>query len=121
TKAESKTINLFYYSNEDAVGVSFDETTTVEQLNNLLSIFGDNLSISKSDIENTTTQIALPRTSEYLTHPTFNSYRSESQLMRYIKRLESKDIALNFSMISLGSCTMKLNAASELMPLSWPE
>lgn len=121
TKAESKTINLFYYSNEDAVGISFDETTTVEQLNDLLSIFGDNLSVSKSDIENTTIQIALPRTSEYLTHPTFNAYRSESQLMRYIKRLESKDIALNFSMISLGSCTMKLNAASELIPLSWPE
>ena len=64
---------------------------------------------------------ALTRTSEFLTHPVFNSYHSESQMMRYIKQLENKDLSLNTSMISLGSCTMKLNAATEMMPLSWPE
>src|SRR5690606_32478940 len=62
---------------------------------------------------------ALTRTSPFLTHPVFNSYHSETQMMRYIKMLENKDLSLNTSMIPLGSCTMKLNAASEMMPLSW--
>src|SRR5690606_15871950 len=61
----------------------------------------------------------LTRTSAYLTHPVFNSYHSESQMLRYIKYLENKDLSLNTSMISLGSCTMKLNAATEMIPLSW--
>ena len=64
---------------------------------------------------------ALTRTSEFLSNPVFNTHKSESQMMRYIKSLENKDLSLNTSMISLGSCTMKLNAASEMMPLSWPE
>src|SRR6185369_12087200 len=63
----------------------------------------------------------LKRKSAYLTHPVFNSHHSESQMMRYIKSLENKDLSLNTSMISLGSCTMKLNAATELIPVSWPE
>ncbi len=64
---------------------------------------------------------SLTRTSPYLTHPVFNSHHSESEMMRYIKQLENKDLSLNSSMISLGSCTMKLNAATELIPVSWPE
>jgi glycine dehydrogenase len=64
---------------------------------------------------------ALNRTSNYLTHPVFNTHHSESQMMRYIKSLENKDLSLNTSMISLGSCTMKLNAATEMIPVSWPE
>lgn len=121
TKASENNINLFYYTQEDAIGVSFDETTTVNQLNLLLSIFDNSLKTSKEEIHQTTIKINLERKSSFLTHPVFNAHRSESQLMRYIKKLESKDIALNYSMISLGSCTMKLNAASELMPLSWSE
>ena len=64
---------------------------------------------------------ALVRQDAILSHPTFNRYQSETEMMRYIKRLESKDLALNYSMISLGSCTMKLNAAVEMLPVSWPE
>ncbi len=120
-QATSADINLFYYQQEPAIGVSFDETITIEQLNRLLSLFGINGQVTKEEVNNTPTQLLEFRKSDYLTHPVFNSHRSESQLMRYIKKLESKDIALNYSMISLGSCTMKLNAASELMPLSWPE
>jgi len=118
--AQKNECNLFY--NENIITISVDEVTNVEDLNTLLSCFG-NASVTASDLQNAENGIQsnLERKSDFMTHPVFNSHRTESQLMRYIKKLESKDIALNFSMISLGSCTMKLNAASEMMPLSWPE
>ena len=106
------------------VGVALDERVREEELLNLLTAFG----ISKAqqppvlDDENPLHCSARHhRTSTFLTHPVFNSYHSETEMMRYLHRLESKDIALNRSMIPLGSCTMKLNAAAEMMPLSWPE
>ncbi|OYW72505.1 MAG: glycine dehydrogenase (aminomethyl-transferring) [Verrucomicrobia bacterium 12-59-8] len=106
------------------VGVALDERVREEEMLNLLTAFG----ISKAqqppvlDDENPLHCSARHhRTSAFLTHPVFNSYHSETEMMRYLHRLESKDIALNRSMIPLGSCTMKLNAAAEMMPLSWPE
>ncbi len=119
--------NLFYGSN-GIITMSVDEVTSDEDLNALIGCFGSvsgkNIApVSLDDMEKATVSISkdLKRTSTFMTHPVFNSHHSESELMRYIKKLESKDIALNFSMISLGSCTMKLNAASEMIPLSWPK
>jgi len=120
--ALDKKINYRY--NEDSICISVDETTTVEDLSDILATFGVQTSITLSDLEKALNIIeASPfkRTSSYLTHPVFNSYHSETELMRYIKRLENKDLSLTHSMISLGSCTMKLNAASELYPITWPE
>lgn len=118
--AQKNQCNLFY--NGNIVTISVDEVTNLEDLNTLISCFGS-ATITATDLEKAENGIQsnLVRKSDFMTHPVFNSHRTESQLMRYIKKLESKDIALNFSMISLGSCTMKLNAASEMMPLSWPE
>ncbi|MBL4652529.1 MAG: aminomethyl-transferring glycine dehydrogenase, partial [Flavobacteriales bacterium] len=102
----------------DLITISIDQTTTNNDLNSILKVFGVNTSIgtiSDSSIDNTVT-----RTSDYLTHSVFNSYHSETEMMRYIKRLENKDISLTHSMISLGSCTMKLNAAAELYPITNP-
>ncbi|MFN4235184.1 MAG: aminomethyl-transferring glycine dehydrogenase [Bacteroidia bacterium] len=121
-KALEKEINFRY--NSDNICISIDQTVSVEDLMDILSVFDVQTSIKLSDIENAPNIIEvspLNRTSNYLTHPVFNSYHSESELMRYIKRLENKDLSLTHSMISLGSCTMKLNAASELYPISWPE
>ncbi len=117
--AEAKGIN-FRIVDDKHVGISLDQTVEIEDLNDVLSVFGakaiSNVAASKlihSSIVN--------RQSNFLTHPTFNTFHSESDMMRYIKRLENKDLSLVHSMISLGSCTMKLNAASELLPLTWPE
>ena len=124
--AESKEINLFYPDN-NSVSISINETTSISDLNNILSVFeeisGKTTSISASleeKIFNDSEYIPkeLIRTSTFLTHDVFNIHHSESQLMRYIKKLERKDLSLNHSMISLGSCTMKLNAAAEMLPLS---
>ncbi|MEY3542225.1 MAG: aminomethyl-transferring glycine dehydrogenase, partial [Bacteroidota bacterium] len=121
-QAAAKLINMRLI-NEKQVGISFDETTTREGVAELLQCFGINEAInetiSKEDyLKNIPT--ALTRTSPFLEQAVFNTYHSESKMMRYIKFLENKDLSLNTSMISLGSCTMKLNAASEMMPLSWP-
>jgi glycine dehydrogenase len=122
-KAEKQQIN-FFYKDENHISISLDETTTPTDLFNIINSFENDTNAVAFEInfEDSLTHIptALTRTSEYLTHPVFNSYHSESQMMRYIKSLENKDLSLNTSMISLGSCTMKLNAATELIPVSWP-
>jgi len=104
--------------NDQHIGISFDETTTAEDVNAIAQVLGF-AKISFSDSLQNIPEFAT-RTSEFLTHPVFNSHHSESKMMRYIKSLEDKDLALNRSMISLGSCTMKLNAATEMIPVSSP-
>jgi glycine dehydrogenase len=104
------------------VGISFGESITKADTIALLNAF---------EVTNAESLLALPpkpvlaealtRTSSFMTHPVFNTYHSESMMLRYMKHLESKDLSLNFSMISLGSCTMKLNATSEMIPVTWPE
>ncbi|SKA02130.1 aminomethyl-transferring glycine dehydrogenase [Sediminibacterium ginsengisoli] len=119
----------FHYSPDGSFSITLDETTSVEDTNTILKIF-ESLAekstghrIEAASFTETAYQLpeALLRTSEYLTHEVFNVHRSESQMMRYMKQLENKDLSLNTSMISLGSCTMKLNAATEMIPVSWPE
>lgn len=119
--AEQKEVN-FYYIDAETIAVSFNETTSLKDINQILEIFAEALGKEKISINKLTNEVFVPanlkRTSSFLQHDVFNSYHSESALMRYIKRLEKKDLALNHSMISLGSCTMKLNAAAEMLPLS---
>lgn len=108
------------------LGVSLDETCTAQTVEQLLCIFlgaDHGLSVAELDasLVNDGIPVALQRTSSYLTHPVFNSHHSETDMLRYLKRLENKDLALNQAMIPLGSCTMKLNATSEMIPVTWPE
>src|SRR6187397_1858930 len=121
-KAERQQINLRYIDNK-YISISIDETTLIEDLYDLINCFEDDKNPVTFDIHHDDEPDHIPqglsRTSLYLTHPVFNTHRSESQMMRYIKSLENKDLSLNTSMITLGSCTMKLNAASEMIPLSW--
>jgi len=118
--AAAKNINLRLID-ADHIGISFDETTDIDSVKALLSVMLKKNSVEFQFQENTGGNIPdeNKRRSSYLLHPVFNSHQSESKMMRYIKFLESKDLSLNTSMISLGSCTMKLNAASEMIPLSW--
>ena len=124
TIALSKEVNLRYYENGD-VGFSIDETTDVTATNVLLSIFaiaaGKDYQKVEDVPEKSNIDKALKRTTPFLTHEVFSNYHTETEMMRYIKRLDRKDISLAQSMISLGSCTMKLNAAAEMLPLSRPE
>ncbi|HBB57474.1 MAG TPA: glycine dehydrogenase (aminomethyl-transferring), partial [Chitinophagaceae bacterium] len=123
TKAAEHRLN-FRYLNDRQIGITLDETTDASTVALIASCFVNAASEFASLDENTvlgSIPASLLRTSTYLTHPVFNTHRSESQMMRYIKQLENRDLSLNTSMISLGSCTMKLNAATEMMPLSWPE
>jgi len=117
---EDKEINLWY--GEGTVTVSLDETVMSDDVADLVTCFakvkGQNVNIGECSIG---IPPHLNRTSKFLTHPTFNSYHSESEMMRYLKTLENKDISLTHSMISLGSCTMKLNAAAQMYPVSKPE
>jgi glycine dehydrogenase len=121
-KAEIQHINFRYFDN-NMIGISVDETTTPSALFDVINSFGNDTDpvAYELDHEDSLNNIpgALTRTSAFLTHPVFNSHHSETQMMRYITQLQSRDISLVHSMISLGSCTMKLNAASEMMPLSW--
>ncbi len=121
-KAERQQINLRYPDNKH-ISISIDETTGIDDLYDLINCFEndkDPVAFAFSEEQQLLhIPASLTRQSAYLLHPVFNSYHSESLMMRYIKMLENKDLSLNTSMISLGSCTMKLNAASEMIPLSW--
>ena len=123
--AERNQLNFFYAGTR--ISISLDETTTQEDVMNIIGVFAEAKDINTHsavfDIEGQLDNIpsALTRTSEFLTHAVFNTHHSESEMMRYLKMLENKDLSLTTSMIPLGSCTMKLNAAAELMPVSWPE
>ncbi|MEY3542559.1 MAG: hypothetical protein RLZZ204_1371 [Bacteroidota bacterium] len=121
TVAEKNEVNFFYVDGE-TISISLNETTSLADLNQIISIFAEALGKSNVQIEQFVNEIMVPknleRTSTFLQHEVFNNHHSESQLMRYIKKLERKDLSLNHSMISLGSCTMKLNAAAEMLPLS---
>jgi glycine dehydrogenase len=125
TRAINQKMNFRVFEDE-SLGVSLDETTTKESLDEILSVFtGETKSRISSSSEINQASIYIPnnliRTSPYLTHPVFQKYRSETELLRYMKRLESKDLSLTTSMIPLGSCTMKLNAAAEMFPITWRE
>jgi glycine dehydrogenase len=125
--AEKHKINLRYI-NDTKISISVDETTSEEDIRTLLMVFAQATNNKNPDIQfssGTEFQFKIPSTlirkSSYLTHTAFNTYHSETEMMRYLKMLENRDLALNRSMIPLGSCTMKLNAAAELFSLSWPE
>ena len=115
--AHAKGINLRAID-ANHVGISFDETTTLDTANAVLSLFNAN---ALSEISTASIDANLRRTSSYLTHPVFNSHHSEHAMLRYLRELADKDLALDRSMIPLGSCTMKLNATSEMLPITWPE
>ncbi|MDR9826497.1 aminomethyl-transferring glycine dehydrogenase [Vibrio sp. FNV 38] len=111
---------------DSKLGVSCDETTTQADIEALFKVFGINDTVAILSSEISTNEFAaipetLRRTSRFLTHPVFNTHHSETQMMRYLKQLENKDFSLTHGMIPLGSCTMKLNAAAEMIPVSWPE
>lgn len=121
--AEAARINFRYFNNGN-IGISLDETTTQKDILDIAFAFGQAISKEATIFFHDDASLHhIPtfavRTSDFMAHEVFNSHRSESQMMRYIKALENKDLSLNTSMISLGSCTMKLNAATEMMPLSW--
>lgn len=125
--AEEHEINFRYFG-DGRVGISFDETKELEDVKQVLSIFAKAEGrTSNYDVfaHAEKAEVKLPaefaRSSEYLTHPVFNLYQTEHEMLRYMKRLENKDLSLVHSMISLGSCTMKLNATAEMIPLTWPE
>jgi glycine dehydrogenase len=121
--AEGKNINLRYFDNH-FVGISFDETHNQEHIQLLVNLFAEANDKSTVDIEdNVTLDLAHEsyRSTSFMEHPVFNSYHAEHEMLRYIKRLENKDLSLVHSMISLGSCTMKLNATTEMIPVTWPE
>ena len=115
-------VNLRIYA-DGAVGLSLDETTSVADLDTIFAVFGAADALSVEDIAGNI-DLSYPepfaRTSEFLTHPVFNSHHSETEMLRYISRLEARDLSLAYSMIPLGSCTMKLNATSEMLSVTWP-
>lgn len=115
----------FFYVDENLIRMSFDEVSNLAEVNTVLSIFakaaGKKFTPLKEIVEESHITKSMQRTSAYLTEPVFKKYHSETDMMRYIKKLEHRDISLADSMISLGSCTMKLNPAVTMMPLSWAE
>ena len=123
-KVFAKTQELNFFFTENTVQISLDETTTLADLENIVSVFANAENKQTIDLVKSTNfdlDNAILRTDNILTSEVFNKYRSETEMMRYLKALENKDLSLVHSMISLGSCTMKLNAASELIPITWPE
>ncbi|WP_323757447.1 aminomethyl-transferring glycine dehydrogenase [Roseivirga sp.] len=127
TISEVNEINFRYFENGD-IGISVDETTRVDDIQLILDVFAEaSGQVVKFDLDSEAAglEVELPkdleRTSDFMTHPVFNQYHSEHEMLRYIKKLENKDLSLVHSMISLGSCTMKLNATAEMVPVTWPE
>jgi glycine dehydrogenase len=127
SRTQKNDINLRYFT-DGTIGISIDETTTLSDIHDLVALFSPDLSTTNSarDLNGKLGELknysgSFMRTSSFLTHPVFNSYHSETEMLRYIHRLETKDLALNTSMISLGSCTMKLNATAEMIPVTWGE
>lgn len=122
--AENSNIN-FRYVDEKHISISLDETASENDVRAILNVFSIAFDKQTKVTERLSSKLifdsCLRRKTNYLTHPVFNDYHSETEMMRYIKRLENKDLSLVHSMISLGSCTMKLNAVSELLPVTWPE
>ena len=114
-KALHKSMNFWDYG--DSIGISLDETVTVSDVQEILDFFN----VDWIDSTNSSIPLSLHRESEYLNHSVFNTYHSETEMLRYIHKLESKDLSLNMSMIPLGSCTMKLNAVAEMEAVTWPE
>lgn len=122
-KAEAQKINLRLIDN-NALSISLNETTTAEDVSSLLAIFNSTATIENLQVQahnHPAIPSQLTRNIPILEHAVFNSYHSETEMLRYLKRLESRDIALNHAMIPLGSCTMKLNATAEMIPVTWPE
>jgi len=125
-RAELQEINFYYY-NDTTLGISLDETATRQDVIDILHIFSEVAGLPNaqatfsSEVSLNNIPFGLTRTSLFLRHQVFNSHHSETGMMRYLKFLENRDLSLNNSMIALGSCTMKLNAATELIPVSWPE
>ncbi|TDE04473.1 aminomethyl-transferring glycine dehydrogenase [Flavobacterium hiemivividum] len=121
--AEKNEINFFYIDDE-TISISLNETILFKDVNEVISVFAEVVGKEAFEVSEYTLENNYPttlnRTTEFLTHDVFNNYHSETSLMRYIKKLERKDLSLNHSMIALGSCTMKLNAAAEMLPLSMP-
>jgi len=131
--AEEHGVNFRYFSKTD-IGIALDETTSLKDIKAIISVFtsigkvekskgdsGEGFSVNASIDTKISWPASLVRTSTYLTHPVFNTHHSEHEMLRYIKRLENKDLSMVHSMISLGSCTMKLNATAEMIPVTWPE
>ena len=117
-KFESAGINIRYID-KDNIGISLDETASEKDVNDILGVFG--LKPASSTSNGTTIPAGLKRTSNFMLHPVFSSHHSETEMLRYMKKLENKDLSLNMSMIPLGSCTMKLNATTEMIPVTWAE
>ncbi|MEI8133651.1 MAG: aminomethyl-transferring glycine dehydrogenase [bacterium] len=116
-------INFRFFS--DGVGISIDETTTIADVHAIVEVFAKAISKKTAGAADVQFGVAIPsaskRTSSYLSHPVFNSHHSETEMLRYLKYLENRDLSLTHSMIALGSCTMKLNATAEMIPVTWPE
>ncbi|HMQ00296.1 MAG TPA: aminomethyl-transferring glycine dehydrogenase, partial [Cyclobacteriaceae bacterium] len=123
-EAAKKEIN-FRYLDTNHIGISLDESTTAADVSNILEVLAiahaKNYQAKKATEQNCNWPAGLQRSSAYLTHPVFNTYHAEHEMLRYIKKLENKDLSMVHSMISLGSCTMKLNATAEMIPVTWPE
>ena len=121
--AERNEIN-FYYIDDNNISISINETTSLNDLHKIVNVFAEGANKDFVMVDTLVADVSIPealiRKTPYLTNKVFNTYHSETEMMRYIKKLERKDLSLNHSMISLGSCTMKLNAASEMLPLSNP-
>ncbi len=117
-RADAAKLNLRIIDAE-TLGVSLDETTTPQTVSAILTAFG--ATSAPAETEAPALPAGLARTSEFLTHPVFHKYRSETEMLRYLRKLSDRDLALDRAMIPLGSCTMKLNATSEMLPVTWPE